>query len=132
MTRGGDMEYHELRLFKDEVLNDASYTSHDVYQLKKNLFQTTLTYNWKINDRNSIHTVNRFRYDWYSREYTESNMFDRSGARYEGTRGYARLHDTPECNGASEEGWPWPCQMVLSVPIPRLLLYYCLCLPQGR
>lgn len=99
MTRGGDMEYHELRLFKDEVLNDASYTSHDVYQLKKNLFQTTLTYNWKINDRNSIHTVNRFRYDWYSREYTESNMFDRSGARYEGTRGYEEEHHW-DCDGS--------------------------------
>ncbi|MDO4186864.1 MAG: outer membrane beta-barrel family protein [Bacteroidales bacterium] len=98
-TRGGDMTYNELRMFKDEIINDNTYNSHDRYQLKKDLFQATLTYNWKINDRSSINAVSRFRYDWYSREYTESNMFDKTGARYEGTRGYEEEHHW-DCDGS--------------------------------
>ena len=34
----------------------------------------------------------RLRYDWYALEYTESNMFDTAGERYEGTRGYEKEH----------------------------------------
>lgn len=91
-TRGGDMRYDELRLKGDEVLNDATYNSHDRYQLKKDLFQAALTWNWKINERSDFSAISRFRYDWYSLEYTESNMFDMSGKRYEGTRGYEEEH----------------------------------------
>jgi len=98
-TRGGDMRYDELRLQGDNVLNNATYNSHDVYQLKKNLFQTTLDYTWKINENHTISAVSRFRYDWYSREYTESNMFDLSGSRYEGTRGYEEEHHW-DCDGS--------------------------------
>ena len=42
---------------------------------------------------------NRFRYDSYSIEYTESNMFDSSGNRYEGTRGYEEEHHW-DCDGS--------------------------------
>ena len=91
-TRGGDMRYDELRLKGDEILNDATYNSHDRYQLKKNLFQAALTWNWKINEKSDLSAISRFRYDWYSLEYTESNMFDLSGKRYEGTRGYEEEH----------------------------------------
>ena len=91
-TRGGDMRYDELRLQGTDILNDATYNSHDRYQLKKDLFQASLSWNWKINEKSDLSTVNRFRYDWYSLEYTESNMFDLSGKRYEGTRGYEEEH----------------------------------------
>lgn len=90
--RGGDMLYDELRLQGDEVLNDATYNSHDRYLLMKDFFQASLTWNWKINERSDLSAVSRFRYDWYSLEYTESNMFDLSGKRYEGTRGYEAEH----------------------------------------
>ena len=43
----------------------------------------------------------RLRYDWYALEYTESNMFDTSGARYEGTRGYEKEHHWDFDGGAS-------------------------------
>ena len=59
---------------------------------KKNLFQAALTWNWKINEKSDLSAISRFRYDWYSLEYTESNMFDLSGKRYEGTRGYEEEH----------------------------------------
>lgn len=98
-TRGGDMIYDELRMQGSNVLNDNTYNSHDRYQLKKNLFQAALDYTWKINDYNELNATSRFRYDWYSLEYTESNMFDLSGARYEGTRGYEEEHHW-DCDGS--------------------------------
>ena len=98
-TRGGDMEYDELRKQSDEVINDNTYNSHDRYQLKKDLFQAALDYIFKIDEHQTLNLVNRFRYDWYSQEYTESNMFDLKGNRYEGTRGYEEEHHW-DCDGS--------------------------------
>ena len=98
--RGGDMDYKEHREYLGNVINDNSYDSHDRYKLEKHLFQAATDYTWKINDRgDKVNLNNRFRYDWYSMEYTESNMFDQQGSRYEGTRGYEEEHHW-DCDGA--------------------------------
>lgn len=91
--RGGDMEYKEDRMHLTTAEeHSAVYDSHDRYNLKKKLFQTTLGYKWKLDKLRQFVFSNRFRYDWYSLEYTESNMFDMQGHRFEGTRGYEREH----------------------------------------
>lgn len=89
VARGGDLLYDEHRTLVGQVLNDALYDSRDRYSNEKRLAQISADYDWKINDRgDNLSLRSRFRYDWYALEYTESNMFDEAGARYEGTRGY--------------------------------------------
>ena len=88
-ARGGDLLYDELRKHGEVVINDAEYWSYDRYSNQKRLAQLVADYDWKINDRgDNLSLRTRFRYDWYALEYTESNMFDNHGSRYEGTRGY--------------------------------------------
>lgn len=88
-ARGGDLAYHENRTLSGELLNDADYNSSDRYSNEKRLAQISADYDWKINERgDNLSFRSRFRYDWYALEYTESNMFEKSGSRYEGTRGY--------------------------------------------
>lgn len=90
--RGGDMMY--------ESTGSPLLDSHDRYKLTKYLFQTSIDYTWKLNERgDEINISNRFRYDRFSEEYTESNMFDLNGARQEGTRGYETEHHW-DCDGA--------------------------------
>ena len=90
--RGGDMMY--------ESTGSPLLDSHDRYKLTKKLFQTAIDYTWKLNERgDEINVSNRFRYDRFSEEYTESNMFDLNGARQEGTRGYETEHHW-DCDGA--------------------------------
>lgn len=92
-ARGGDMRYDEHRMQGDVVLNDNLYDSHDRYSNEKRLAQIASDYVWKVNERGDKFTISgRMRYDWYALEYTESNMFDMSGVRYEGTRGYESEH----------------------------------------
>lgn len=89
VARGGDLMYDEHRTLAGQVLNDALYDSRDRYSNEKRLAQLSADYDWKINERgDNLSFRSRFRYDWYALEYTESNMFDEAGARYEGTRGY--------------------------------------------
>ena len=88
--RGGDMQY---------TANGSLFDSHDRYNLMKDLFQVSLDYVWRPDDKNEIAIQNRFRYDSYSIEYTESNMFDSDGNRYEGTRGYEEEHHW-DCDGS--------------------------------
>ncbi len=91
--RGGDMSYYEHRTFQDQVINDNRYTSHDRYSLEKQLVQLMTDYTLRLNDRGDKFSINgRLRFDWHSLEYTESNMFDTAGVRYEGTRGYESEH----------------------------------------
>lgn len=91
--RGGDMTY--LTNQSPDLLD-----SHDRYKLTKYLFQTAIDYTWKLNERgDEINVSNRFRYDRFSEEYTESNMFNLNGARQEGTRGYETEHHW-DCDGA--------------------------------
>ena len=96
MTRwlnGGDMLYDELREQGGVVINDAIYDSHDHNYIEKHIGQLAFDYVWKLNDRGDKIALNgRMRYDWYSLEYTESNLFELSGARWEGTRGYESEH----------------------------------------
>ena len=90
--RGGDMMY--------ESTGSPLLDSHDRYKLTKYLFQTAIDYTWKLNERgDEINVSNRFRYDRFSEEYNESNMFDLNGARQEGTRGYETEHHW-DCDGA--------------------------------
>ena len=89
VARGGDLKYDEYRTLEGQLINDALYDSKDRYSNEKRLAQLSADYDWKINERgDNLSFRSRFRYDWYALEYTESNMFDESGARYEGTRGY--------------------------------------------
>ena len=98
--RGGDMRYDETRKYdKSDVIANSIFDSHDRYNLKKNLFQAASEYVWRPGKRSEIALQNRFRYDGYSIEYTESNMFDSSGKRYEGTRGYEEEHHW-DCDGS--------------------------------
>jgi len=92
-ARGGDMLYDEHRKQGDVVINDNIYDSHDRYSNEKQLAQIATDYVWKINERGDKFSITgRLRYDWYALEYTESNMFELSGERYEGTRGYESEH----------------------------------------
>lgn len=92
-ARGGDMLYDEHRKQGDIVINDNLYDSHDRYSNEKQLAQIATDYVWKINERGDVFSITgRLRYDWYALEYTESNMFELSGERYEGTRGYESEH----------------------------------------
>lgn len=92
-ARGGDMLYDELRTQETTIINDNVYESHDRYSNEKNLAQISTNYTWKVNKRGDIFNIaGRLRYDWYALEYTESNMFELQGARYEGTRGYESEH----------------------------------------
>lgn len=89
VARGGDLKYDEYRTLAGATINDALYDSKDRYSNEKRLAQLSADYDWKINERgDNLSFRSRFRYDWYALEYTESNMFDEAGARYEGTRGY--------------------------------------------
>lgn len=91
--RGGRMRYDEHRAQGDVVLNDNLYDSKDGISNEKQLAQIATDYVWKINERGDKFAITgRLRYDWYALEYTESNMFDMSGERYEGTRGYESEH----------------------------------------
>lgn len=92
-ARGGDMLYDEHRMQGESVINDNIYESHDRYSNEKQLAQIATDYVWKINERGDKFSITgRLRYDWYALEYTESNMFELSGERYEGTRGYESEH----------------------------------------
>lgn len=89
--RGGDMAYsQDMGIGDDIVITD--FDSHDRYKLAKTLYQYSLTYMWRPADGHEITATSRLRYDSYSIEYTESNMFDKSGSRWEGTRGYEEEH----------------------------------------
>ncbi len=91
--RGGDMTY--LTNQSPDLLD-----SHDRYKLTKYLFQTAIDYTWRLNGRgDEVSISNRLRYDRFSEEYTESNMFDPNGVRQEGTRGYETEHHW-DCDGA--------------------------------
>lgn len=91
--RGGHMSYDEHREYLGDLVNDNIYDAHDKIRNVKHLAQITATYAWILNDRGDRIDVNgRLRYDWNSLEYTESNLFDKSGVRYEGTRGYEDEH----------------------------------------
>lgn len=93
IARGGEMLYDEHRMKGDVVLNDNLYNSKDGISNEKQLAQIATDYVWKINERGDKFAITgRLRYDWYALEYTESNMFDMSGERYEGTRGYESEH----------------------------------------
>ena len=93
--RGGDMTYSTFQSGGNGI-----FDSHDRYKLTKYLFQTSLDYTWKINERgDEFNATSRFRYDRFSEEYTESNMFDLMGARTEGTRGYETEHHW-DCDGS--------------------------------
>ncbi len=98
--RGGDMAYNEKRYEGGQLLSDNQYDSRDRYKLTKHLGQASADYLWKTNSRgDELALSTRFRYDKFSEEYTESNMFDRQGNRYEGTRGYETEHHW-DCDGA--------------------------------
>ena len=89
--RGGDMAYTQDMNSGEEIIR-TDFDSHDRYKLAKTLYQYSLAYIWKTADNHEITATSRLRYDSYSIEYTESNMFDLSGNRWEGTRGYEEEH----------------------------------------
>lgn len=89
--RGGDMAYTQ-DMGAGDALMKTEFDSHDRYKLAKTLYQYSLAYIWRPADGHEITTTSRLRYDSYSIEYTESNMFDKTGARWEGTRGYEEEH----------------------------------------
>lgn len=97
--RGGDMLYDETRTdLAAATSTNAIYNAHDRYNLRKDLFQASLDYVFRPGERSEFVATSRFRYDSYSIEYTESNLFDESGARYEGTRGFEEEHHW-DCDG---------------------------------
>ena len=98
--RGGGMTYSTFTTTNALPSVSDIADSHDRYKLTKYLFQTAIDYTWKLNERgDEISISNRLRYDRFSEEYTESNMFDLSGGRQEGTRGYETEHHW-DCDGA--------------------------------
>lgn len=98
--RGGDMVYNTTTTTDGLSPVSNVLDSRDRYKLTKKLFQTSIDYSWKLNERgDEISLSSRFRYDRFSEEYTESNMFDLNGTRQEGTRGYETEHHW-DCDGA--------------------------------
>lgn len=98
--RGGDMVYNTTTTTDGLPPMSNVLDSRDRYKLTKKLFQTSIDYSWKLNERgDEISLSSRFRYDRFSEEYTESNMYDQNGNRQEGTRGYEREHHW-DCDGA--------------------------------
>lgn len=105
--RGGDMMYESLTQPSPEgkdlnslPLGGYLEEAHDRYKLTKYLAQAAVDYTWKLNERgDEISISNRLRYDRFSEEYTESNMFSLEGERLEGTRGYETEHHW-DCDGA--------------------------------
>ena len=92
-SSGGNMSYDEHRTKGEVLINDNLYNSRDRYSNEKHIAQIMTDYSWKINERGDRLSINgRLRYDPYALEYTESNMFEQSGTRYEGTRGYEKEH----------------------------------------
>ena len=103
-SSGGNMSYDEHRAKGDVVINDNLYNSRDRYSNEKHIAQIMTDYSWKINERGDRLSINgRLRYDPYALEYTESNMFEQSGTRYEGTRGYENEHHWDFDGGANYE-----------------------------
>lgn len=103
-SSGGNMSYDEHRTKANQVINDNLYNSRDRYSNEKHIAQITTDYVWNINERGDRFTINgRLRYDPYALEYTESNMFEQSGLRYEGTRGYEDEHHWDFDGGATYE-----------------------------
>lgn len=102
--RGGDMSYIQEMTLPDGSTNRSDFDSHDRYKLAKTLYQYSLAYIWKPADGHEIAATSRLRHDSYSIEYTESNMFDLSGERWEGTRGYEEEHHW-DADGALT--WKW-------------------------
>ena len=91
---------HSLEGRAGSGLTGSLSEAFDRYKLTKYLFQAAIDYTWKLNERgDEVSLSNRFRYDRFSEEYTESNMFDLNGARQEGTRGYETEHHW-DCDGA--------------------------------
>lgn len=90
--RGGDMSYIQDMTDAEGISVMTDFISHDRYKLAKTLYQYSLSYTLKPADGHEIIATSRLRYDSYSIEYTESNMFDQSGSRWEGTRGYEEEH----------------------------------------
>ena len=91
---------HSLEGRAGSGLTGSLSEAFDRYKLTKYLFQAAIDYTWKLNERgDEVSLSNRFRYDRFSEEYTESNMFDQYGARQEGTRGYETEHHW-DCDGA--------------------------------
>ena len=98
--RGGDMVYNTLTTTDGLPPVSNVLDSRDRYKLTKKLFQTSIDYSWKLNERgDEISLSSRFRYDRFSEEYTESNMYDQNNNRQEGTRGYETEHHW-DCDGA--------------------------------
>ncbi len=103
--RGGDMKYStwtttSLTPSPLTPLLEGTEEAHDRYKLTKYLFQTAVDYTWKIGERgDELNASSRLRYDRFSEEYTESNMFTQDGVRQEGTRGYETEHHW-DCDGA--------------------------------
>ena len=98
--RGGDMVYNTTTTTDGLPPVSNVLDSRDRYKLTKKLFQTSIDYSWKLNERgDEISLSSRFRYDRFSEEYTESNMYDQNNNRQEGTRGYEREHHW-DCDGA--------------------------------
>lgn len=102
--RGGDMSYIQEMLIPDGSATRTDFDSHDRYKLAKTLYQYSLAHIWRPSDKHEISATSRLRYDSYSIEYTESNMFDLSGSRWEGTRGYEEEHHW-DADGALT--WKW-------------------------
>ncbi len=105
--RGGDMDYHEERTLPLGLHTAGIYDSHDRYMLEKELVQLSASYLWRLNERgDQLSIQSRNRYDWHSLEYTESNMFEQTGVRYEGTRGYEEEHHW-DCDEQIDYKWQY-------------------------
>ena len=105
--RGGDMDYHEERTLPLGLHTAGIYDSHDRYMLEKELVQLSASYLWRLNERGDRLSIqSRNRYDWHSLEYTESNMFEQTGVRYEGTRGYEEEHHW-DCDEQIDYKWQY-------------------------
>ena len=105
--RGGDMDYHEERTLPLGLHTAGIYDSHDRYMLEKELVQLSASYLWRLNEHgDQLSIQGRNRYDWHSLEYTESNMFEQTGVRYEGTRGYEEEHHW-DCDEQIDYKWQY-------------------------
>lgn len=91
-ARNGDMVYDEDRLF-DNTHTQHTYNSYDAYYLEQNFANIKLDYTHKFNDKGHNLKASFFlKHDWNALEYYESNMYDSTHHRVDGTKAYEGEH----------------------------------------
>jgi len=91
-NKTGDMDYSDHRTSAQGESRN-SYNSYDVYDISEKIAVGTANFSHKFNDRGHQISASAYvKYDWGALEYYESNMYDSSRKRVNGSRAYESEH----------------------------------------